>query len=206
MDWNCVLKWVSASSPFVIAIVGLILFRRQERYKHLISKQLKDYEANIQKELRSFEGSIQKEVNKHSVQFSELHRRRADVIYGVYNLLVEIQTQLMIIFVDSGNKYRSDTDFWDLSKKLAKLYISNSILFENSLTTKIDNILTKFFTALGVKDKIDLYVIRNEGKTFEPDMLKNKDSLDDMIKKEIPNLLLDLKKEFQKLLLVENIK
>ncbi len=140
--WSSIMR---SLTPAVIAAVILGLVRYV--FRSLFDRHL-DFKFNSK--LKKFEAEINRSLREHEIRFSELHKKRAEVIAQLYIRLRRVESDFL--FLNRHIISEQDPPEQDICKsfnchsaEFNDFFRDNRIFLDEALSEQID----KFYSALG---------------------------------------------------------
>ncbi|PES17528.1 hypothetical protein CN501_08285 [Bacillus cereus] len=226
MDWSWAtegLNWIKSLGIFTLGtatITGIIgylfkavftqmLTKESEIHKSMLNQQTEHYKSILNQQTEHYKAELQRINNKHQITFSKLHADRAEIIKGLYKVLVKLERSSLDLLDPQGivNNTIDESTMRGLVVKTAQHtnvlydeYKINRIYFSEDICKLIESIIVHMQVIGAYLIDCPPNNIGQELKGSIPIQDRTKELVAYRISEEIPKLKKDLEFEFRKLL------
>jgi hypothetical protein len=191
INWQDVVTNIGTTAVSATVVVGAVAWVIKTAVSHRLSRQAEE-----------FKNSLQMMALEHQVRFSKLHEKRAEVIAGVYERLVDVEKEggrfVLVEGFDNGTERQQEA--WD---KIRAAMLDVSLFIEKHriylpericalLKTFLD-IMSKNLTGVGVYSSIKSPIAKTQAdkqevlakayEAFQSDIPAAKRALEDEFRK-----------------------
>jgi len=106
MHWNDIFQTILQALGGVTILVAALMWISKSLLTNLLSKDVEKFkselQASSQKNIESLKTNLQIEAQRHAVEYSSLHLRRAELISELYSCAVELYQGVMSLSMELG--------------------------------------------------------------------------------------------------------
>ncbi len=168
----------------------------------------KAIEAFIAGQVESYKSDLEKIALEHSVRFSSLHSKRAEIIAEIYELLSDVENQARLLatpVMESGEPPRSVTyqSTANLYYRLYEKYNKTRIYFPDDICQLIDKFLTQSRKAISfykLAEQVSMQDPEGNHKKLQEDLQTKFMEVWEEVEENVPKARIAIESEFRKIL------
>lgn len=172
----------------------------------------KAIESFIAGRVESYKSDLEKITLEHSVRFSSLHSKRAEIIAEIYELLSDVENQARLLatpIMENGELPRNITyqSTASLYYRLYEKYNKTRIYFPEDICQLIDKFLTqsrKPISFYKVAGQVSSQDPEGKQKALQDDLQKKFMEVWEEVEENVPKARIAIETEFRKILGVAN--
>ena len=199
IDWATVATNIVTSS----VAIGVVGFVARSIFTHGIDKDLERYKSELKSksdfEIERLRNELKIAELEHTVRFSKLHERRADVLAKIYGLMIETEWAAHRYAYGDTRDNDLAIDALDKITALRMEYERNRLYLPESAREKLGQFISKYFS---IASALRIFFVGIESPTMKMREDQNAKMLEVVraFDSEVPAMKFALDSEFRKLL------
>ncbi|MBI3260379.1 MAG: hypothetical protein HYZ54_13050 [Ignavibacteriae bacterium] len=191
----------SIAMVIVNAIITFISFRRSEKYKSQLSKDVENYKLSLSKDLEEHKSELSKISQEHQTKFSHYYSERAEVMKNICSQAYDLEQALRECFQNPSGKNPHEVlmSLIELKSTISK----NRIYFSEDICSNLNDITKKIGDTIALSTSL-VETSNIEGLPRSQQHNTNtRHEIFNTIEETLPNIRKKIEKEFRILLGVE---
>lgn len=193
MNWQAIIEFIGGATAISLTLGYL---------------GKKTIEAFIAGRVESYKSHLEKIALEHSVRFSSLHLKRAEIIAEIYELLSEVENQARLLATPvmeiceppRGITYQSTASLY---YRLYEKYNKTRIYFPDDICLLIDKFLTQSRKAISfykVAEQVSMQDPKGENKKLQEELQTKFMDVWEEVEENVPSARIAIETEFRKIL------